>query len=369
MSSVIIGKIPGYNGNISKDIKYENRLLNNLTEITLSPTGYNINFSILSDIMSNKKKNTSIYKIGGDLSALEGAIEGKDKSGQTINTKNAIAIWNQICDNQQFSKDSVTLTEKSLLPQTESLKILCTNDSTMTEVFNNDFGKSGIEELADNKISSALGKTVKSIGTIKNLATGVDSQTGQIILKGASFGESDLLSMLAGKALGLQTSLPKEWKSSSYNNALQVMVKLVSPSGDTKSILKYIVRPLMYLIAASSPVTYNGVSFGYPPLWEVKADGAQNMVLAAISTMTITRGGNETQFNRFNQPMNIDIRLNIEPLINSYATAMKSSLYVTDKSSRKMLVTNAQDTINSFNFDKKTNKVRYKEMSINLSGT
>jgi len=360
--SVIIGKIPGYNKNISNKIQYENRLLNNLTEISLVPTGYNINFSAIADIMNKKAENNSVYNIGSTLSG--NSLKVGEKS---IGTKNALSLWHDICNAQKFDKNSIDLKTKSLLTPVDTLKILCTNDSTMTEVFNNDFNKSGIEELTDNKISEALSKTAKNITMIKDITTGVDSSTGQLILQSSSFGDSDLLSLLAGKALGLQTSLPREWKKSSYNNALQVMLKLVAPSGDSNSILNYIVRPLMYLIAAVSPITYNGVSFGYPPLWEVKADGAQDMALAAISTMTITRGGNETQFNRFNQPMNIDIRLNIEPLINSYATAMKSDLYIQKNNSRKMLVTNAQDTINSFNFNSDTNE--YKEMSINLSGT
>jgi len=318
-ATLIIGKIPGYNSNImgKKDkIDYQSKLSNNLTKILLSPTGYviNANFNVFSsenlkeEDLKNGESN-ELYKIGPNqkipmISELD--------STKTIKTKDAINSWHQIVcaasPNTVLSGGETRITK---------LQLQCTNDSVLTEVFANSFEMSNAEKLlnqvADNKPAQLL----------KNIKKGVtmSSTAGLAMMEELSNKiESSALSLLATKTLGIQSALPKEWFKSDYNNSMQLMIKLISPSGHYNDIMEFIYKPMHYLILAMSPSTFDGISFGYPPLWKVEADGLMDMQLAGIAAMTITRGGNETQFNKYNQPLNIDIRLTIEPLINGFAT-------------------------------------------------
>lgn len=342
---IVIGKIPGYNHQINenkiegKKIDYTNRLKNNLTTIKLKPTGYYINFGeITSDLLkyttgildTNNNLNTSkdiakdLYKIGPDI-PLGSQLNAYVNS--SVKTVTALNNWKKLLQGN-INSDSVNIDE---------LRILATNDSTMTEVFGNSFDTSSAE-----KISNRIGETsiAKSVQAMKKAVT-IDSSLGLKMLESSNT-NSNLLSVIAGKALGIQTALPKEWTKSDYTNSLQLMIKLVSPSGDPISIAEYILKPLKFLILAASPVTYDGINFGYPTLWEVEADGMMDIKLAGISAMTITRGGNETQFNRFNQPLNVDVRLTIEPLINGFATIANGDSYnkTNDSKYDNFLVTN-----------------------------
>ena len=165
--------------------------------------------------------------------------------------------------------------------------------------------------------------------------------------------ENDILNILSGKALGFQTTLPKEWANSDYNSGLQLMIRLISPSGHWKDINSYIIKPMMYLISAASPVTYNGISYGHPMLWKIRAEGMQNIDLGAISTMTISRGGTDTILNQWNQPLNVDIRLSFESIISGFAVGVKNSGNFYDGDSddhKKSIITSPKDIVDSFTY-------------------
>jgi len=344
MGKIIIGKIPGYNSKIQKlgndRIDYNERLKNNLTRVVLTPTGYKVNFGQLPqeiDPNSNEKRSvTTLYKIGP-----------KEKTDAGVaSTRGALESWKNMLNGSFNSKTELAV---------DTMEILCTNDSTMTESFGNEFGISTIESLSNKIGDSVIGQTMQ---TLKKGVT-FDSQAGLELLSANDnlMGKNQFMNLIAGKALGIQTSLPKEWKTSSYTNSLQLMIKLISPSGDTASIQEYILKPLQFLILMTAPITYNGVTFGYPPIFDVKADGMMNIKLGVISNMTISRGGNETQFNRFNQPLNIDVRITIDPLVNGYASPVYNdeNTKLSPNEIDSFLITNPNMLKDSFGFYGKEN--------------
>lgn len=325
---LVIGKIPGYNVNIQKpsqsqDLKYDNRLLNNLTSVSLKPTGYSLNWTV-----DKTTKDNPLYKIGGhDLGGILSGI---------VSTGSALENWKRLVHSQILSFEF--LQESTDTKNINELFILCTNDSTMSEVFSNSFEMSTTEKIA-NQISeiniAQISQKFRKITTIDSnlglsLLGGTTEASAGVAAAAAGIGfngvNASMLNTLAGKALGIQTALPEEWISSDYNNTLQLMIKLVSPSGDNASIQNYILKPLLFLILATAPLTVDGINFGYPMLWEVKADGLMDIQVAGISALTITRGGAETQFNKDNQPLNIDVRLTISPLVKGFASAMSPEM-------------------------------------------
>ena len=370
MPTLIIGKVPGYNEKINpgtdnpvpipgqilekKSIDYTERLKNNLTTVTLKPTGYKINYdkAIGEAINAAEATTPAVLNTAGDiiteateaigvnlagLNSQDDSVDlnqlytiGRQETNSILGTFGALNAWTNIVKSTLSGmSNKFTTNDKAI----DTIKILCTNDSTMTEVFNNSYGTSTAEELANSFSNVSGADTLKKISKAPTM---LSSLGGLEMLKiGSKVTNNQLLTLLAGKALGIQTALPKEWKKSDYSNSLQLMIKLVSPSGHEDDIHEFILKPLTFLIMSGSPVSSDGINFGYPTIWEVEAEGMMDMRLGAISAMTITRGGNETQFNRFNQPLNVDVRLTIEPLISSFATTINSSYNMED-----MMVTN-----------------------------
>ena len=114
---------------------------------------------------------------------------------------------------------------------------------------------------------------------------------------------------------------------------------------------------------ACSPITFDGVSFGYPPIWKVETEGLGTSNLSAITAMTISRGGQDTMFNRYNQPTNVDVRLTVEPLVQGFATPLIPNLnFYADMSLEtnvRQLVPSPESIFQSIDFrNKNTNSDR-----------
>jgi hypothetical protein len=60
-------------------------------------------------------------------------------------------------------------------------------------------------------------------------------------------------------------------------------------------------------------------------MFNVKASGLMHFKLGAISSIIITRGGADTVFNKYSQPLSVEVRLMITPLVNGYAMAYKGN--------------------------------------------
>jgi hypothetical protein len=124
------------------------------------------------------------------------------------------------------------------------------------EVFSNNNKPSWLDEgtsgLAKNisGYNATIGTIVSKLNGARNIVSSFDSDAGRAVMKmttDAAGKGGDLLSILASKSLGYQTTMPKEWANSNYDNGLQLMIRLVSPSGHYLDVFKYIVRPLICL--------------------------------------------------------------------------------------------------------------------------
>lgn len=343
---IYIGKIPAYNSKINDDtIRYEKRLLNNLTVTKFEPIAYRINLdlSTIKDAVGEVAKawidekgevktnnipgvNTQtktipkygLYTLGQTLSATSPV------DGVKVSVSDALGTWRKM--QQTFGNGASSYMQTVV----DSFSIIATTDSTINENITNDYGENMINKIPSmigGKVESLFQTSLKVSSLIKGNVAAVDSQKMLDLLEYKNdLGDNQLLQILSAQALGIQTALPKMWVRSDYNNTSSFTIKLISPSGHIEDVVNYILRPLRILTLACSPVTYDGVSFGYPPIWKVETEGLGTSNLSAITAMTISRGGQDTMFNRYNQPTNVDVRLTVEPLVQGFATPLEPKL-------------------------------------------
>jgi hypothetical protein len=122
----------------------------------------------------------------------------------------------------------------------------------------------------------------------------------------------------------MDMAVPTMWNGSSYTSNLTLFIKLVAPVGTSECIQKNILEPILYLLAASSPLTYNGIMYGFPLLWDIQGQGITNFRIGGIQNMSLIRGSFETTFNHLLQPTVIDVRLTLVPLLNDFAVQTNS---------------------------------------------
>jgi hypothetical protein len=348
---MVIGKIPGYNSAINgnSNINYENRLLNNLTVTHFTPVGYSIDFGGAGSIYrigkdlkpSNSLNNSGILNESGFLSSL---------NINAVSTYSALSQWKDM-------QLGIGLKDPNII---ESFKIIATNDSTIMETLSNQYRDNYLEDLASKFTNNSVLSAV-STGFTKAMPS-LDTSAALGILSTLNGVKSDALpsgvvqqtaSVLFGKMIGIQSSFPKIWDRSNYNNTSSLTIKLVSPSGHPKDVMKYVIEPLRYLILAASPVTFDGITYGFPPLWNVEAKGMISMKLAGISALSISRGGPDTVFNKDNQPTNIDVRMVVEPVVAGFASPMSTTINneINPDGYTHMIVQNPNSIINPMSND------------------
>jgi len=114
-------------------------------------------------------------------------------------------------------------------------------------------------------------------------------------------------------------TFPKIWQSTTYSGNLSVNIRLVSPYGHPKAVKEFILKPLSYLLLLAAPRTANGVTYGKNIPITIKAYGLNYTILGALSSITFRRGGSDTSFNLYKQPLTIDLSIEFQTLFDAFA--------------------------------------------------
>jgi len=149
-----------------------------------------------------------------------------------------------------------------------------------------------------------------------------EEYTNVIINKsGTGFGDI-FMDILKGNMLGL----PKKWDNTTYSPTFTANVNLVSPYGHPDCIKKYVVEPLLYLLLLATPFSMDGVTYGYPLMVRVKSYGICNINFGYISNISIRRGGSDVTYNKFRQPLSVDVNFSIHPAIDGLAAVVNNDI-------------------------------------------
>lgn len=408
----VIGKIPGYNsgilpntgGKVNSNASeiYTNRLLNNLNTIEFTPIAYRLNFSgILPDVISDALEGKiaqagtdfmdGVKKLEQIFTDMEKKLESDaqsdsySKMGSAVFDGVAAASKALVGGTVKVSRRRSSQAWMNLLylgvlhPNNtvgranlhetlyDGFTILGTNDSTFNETISNEYGPNRFQQAAEDISSkikeSAIGSAASLVG---NLYRSYDSANGLEAL--GIVGQFGLLGALSGIFQGVKIQLPQVWNNSDYNSSLNIMIRLISPSGDQASIKKYIKDPLEILIRATAPITLDGMMYGYPMIWDVKAHGVMHLKLATVTALTITRGGNDTVFNKYDEPLNVDVRLMITPINPGFAQGPMCDYSMTDPTDIIVSLSSAyqarpEETING-NYQETPEKLKYRKIFI-----
>jgi len=322
-SVALIGRLPGYNKNID-DNGFTENLRKGITYIDMYPSSYVANAEF-SNINGGKipasldELNKAFGTAVGNLFTKPGLFALSPPAADPISSKSdpSGALFKNM-----LTRMKTAFALSGDFDSKEAIRIIAANDSTFTETFTNTFDK---ENPVVEQYNRLKGNATRVLGVFQkgaqalshagmmNLIGSVSQglKTGNV---GATFDE-----LMTGAMFGLNIAAPIQWTNSEYNSVLNLFVKLVSPTGEAECIRRNILEPLLYLVAAASPITTYGIVYGYPLLWQVQAQGITSFRLGGIAALTFTRGSFETTFNMELQPTIVDVRLTIIPLLKDFA--------------------------------------------------
>lgn len=221
------------------------------------------------------------------------------------------------------------------LEEANGVQLWLTDDTQAYEEFSNSFENNIVETKLNEwgqigqqlqalirtfPANSGLNQYIGKLGSV--VRSGTAGMLNAVGLDGDIVGQT--IGNIAGSAAsmilqGKQISLPKIWRQSDYNPSITFNVKLISPYGDPESIKNFIIAPLIYILLLAAPESTDGLTYGlYQPV-KIKSYGITNINLGAITSISLRRGGRESAYNVFKQPLQIDVGLTCIPLSGGFA--------------------------------------------------
>jgi len=300
----MIGRPCKFNNIIDPYNRFGNYLRSKMSVIDLIPVDYGVDLKRMTEMVagatdSETNNKVSIYSIG---------------------YQEKIALYKRLCTYHG-------------LKEYVGIRLFTTDDTTASDTIQVQYKDSTFQGLSDSLSSagqsyrdaanSLLGSHSKEFSD-KVTAAGTQMASEGVAALGGNAGLQELMKGVASVAgdmvmKGNKMTFPKIWQSSTYNGNLSVNVRLVSPYGHPKAVKEFILKPLSYLILLAAPQTINGVTFGGSIPITIKAYGLNYTVLGSISSMTFRRGGSDSSFNLYRQPLTIDISIEFQTLFDAFA--------------------------------------------------
>lgn len=244
------------------------------------------------------------------------------------------------------------------------LNLAFLNEGPISESWTNDYGDSEFENWLQNfSVGGKLGELRGITGekslpeAFKKSLKGFEEKGGLTGL--ASWGLSSIgggtMSVaegvsraVAGDGLvrivsGSKLDYPMLWKGTSYSANYTITVRLYNPLPlDEKAYQKFIINPLIKILAFVVPITDSDFTFNFPVLVRAECSGLFNIPAGFVSSVDVVKGGDINDVSLSQQPGIVDVRINIT---NLYSTMVASSDYTQhkDRPTLKNYIENMKD--------------------------
>ena len=304
----VIGKPVGFNEKIDPQRRLSNYIKTKMSVVDLIPCDYSLDWRKVAETPKNGNSpvNGGIYSI---------SYENKIKDFKSM---------------QQHYGLSSNSTPKA------GIRLYTTDDTAAVDSFNVQYKNSIFQSLIDplSNVGQQFSEIVRSDTSnyepyINAAGTFAQNYATQKLGKITSEQNAKVFGQLLKSAIdimgkGNRVSFPKIWQNTTHTSTLSTTIKLVSPYGHPKAIYQFVIKPLVYLLLLAAPHSTDGFSYGGSMPITIKAYGMNYTVLGSISTITARRGGNDTSYNVYRQPLSIDVTIEFQTLFDGFAAYLKS---------------------------------------------
>lgn len=194
----------------------------------------------------------------------------------------------------------------------------CNRATTASETFDNSYGPSNIANTANQKsaemreLRQMRGMIAGNTGLFGAIAKQITEIASGIIESIPVFG--DLLSGFARVLEGSQLYFPDIWNDSTMGRDYTVSIKLYSPAGDSESIWRNILAPLVALMCLALPRADGIYGYTEPFLVKVCVPGWFQSDCAAITSLEVKKGGDDNLWTMRGYPNEVEVNLTIKDL-------------------------------------------------------
>lgn len=255
-------------------------------------------------------------------------ISGFIKAYQMIINRVGTALFsgNMTANLSSFITDlaAININEDAL---TRGFKLWVDKGSSVSESMDNSFTASIFEQMV--KGLSGAAKQARFAGS----AVGMNNtdQTAEVQSSNKDFAlTGKLTDILSRSVAGSVFQFPQIFDDSKFTRSYDISFRFMSPYGDDRSVLNYVINPFLFLFTCASP-KQDGVS-GYtsPFILQVDAPGFFSCPMGVITSFSFKKGGDEALYNNRGLPLIIEGSMTITDLYSNLSLPMNHSQFATN---------------------------------------
>lgn len=307
-----IGRPCRFNNNIDSFQRFGNYLRTKMSVIDLVPVDYSFNFKRMLDLTKNQTSSDTAENAKNYMNMFQIKYEKMIQVYQRICKYHGLPNWHSGI--RLYTTDDTTTND--------TIEVVY-KDSTFQGISDDTF--SGVGQKFRDVASSFLGSDMYQFTA--DVESSLHEKIPKIVNKVSDRIPPEVAKLVGDLAVastdivmrGNKMTFPKIWQSSTYRGNLVLTIRLVSPYGHPKAIKEFILKPLSMLILLAAPQTINGVTYGGSIPVTIKAYGLNYTTLGAISSITFRRGGSDSSFSLYKQPLTLDLSIEFQTLFDAFA--------------------------------------------------
>ena len=209
-------------------------------------------------------------------------------------------------------------------------------DFTASEAINNNYSESALQSANDmasslvkeyaymsngnmdnftNMIKNNLSGMNKDLGdSVNNMASSFNKMTGA----GEKLTQLKNSSGVVGQLMsGYRVDLPKIWKNTQNEKIYTLKIQLSSAVDDAQAMTDRMLVPYAILLGLSSPISNSSYLYQWPFVVSLKIPGIVNIPLGAVTSLQVTKPGEQGMMSHKAKMLSMTITLSIAPLYST----------------------------------------------------
>jgi len=183
-------------------------------------------------------------------------------------------------------------------------------------------------------------------GITENIKTMLNGLKNNSIVQKAVNG--GFINGLVGLILGLKTDIPNIWQGSSANMSYSFTIRLYNPDPYNETLFqKTILAPMKALYALASPRSLDGIFYNRPFGVRIDVPGMYYIKEGAITSLSVVKGGDQSDFHYNQRPSSVDIRMSVESIYPTMSLMVDEEDIGSDtfKSASKAIAKSTKDKV------------------------
>ena len=211
---------------------------------------------------------------------------------------------------------------------TRGFKLWVEKGTSISETIDNSYTASVLENAV--KSTSALVKQAKFIGQ----AVGVSNaamETTEVTSSDANAQAAGLAANIASRTLnGAAYDFPNIFDASKFNRSYEIAFRFVSPRGDDRSVVNYVLSPFLFMLNCATPRQEGPTGHISPFILQVDAPGFFSTPMGVVTSFSFRKGGDEMLFNDRGLPLIIEGSMTINDLYSNLSLPLTYKQFATN---------------------------------------